>query len=276
MSLRNAGKTGPVEHFYDATEAAELVYRLDKAQSLYYQDVIERQRRGRSATDPNGLRQCGGYLAGRYNDCWPQIDSAKVDYFLEPCLSYYTLRRAYAPVLLSFDKGSYIHLWAINDTAETVSGQVTLELFNLRLNKVRKKYTQNVVVLPGLSQVVVRLDRAGMHTFHREHALLAVLRDDRGQVLARADSLVASERHVTFPAAKLETEIHDQTMTLRTDQYAHCVTLSGATQGGFYSDNYFNLFPGEEKTVEILGQSSPGTVTVQARYSPHQTSIALP
>ncbi|MFC1764196.1 glycoside hydrolase family 2 protein, partial [Planctomycetota bacterium] len=273
-------KTGPVEQFYDPTNAADLVHRLGMAEALYYQDVIERQRRGRAATDPNGLRRCGGYLVWKYNDSWPQIYSAKVDYFLEPYHCYYALRRAYAPVMLSFDKGAYIHLWAVNDSSETVSGQVTLQLYHLHRNEIRKEYTQNVVILPGLSQVVVRLDRAGMHSFRREHTLFATLRDDHGQVLARTDALADIERRITFPDAKLDVQIREKTLTLSTDKYAHCVTLIGDAEGNalgwLFSDNYFNLFPGEVKTVHILGKHSQGTVTVKAQYSPHETSVVLP
>jgi hypothetical protein len=42
-------KTGPVEQFYDAADAASLVYRLGMAEALYYQDTVERQRRGRGS-----------------------------------------------------------------------------------------------------------------------------------------------------------------------------------------------------------------------------------
>ncbi len=103
-------KTGPVEQFYDATDGASLANRIGMAEGVYYGDVIERQRRGRPANEESERRCCGGYLVWKYNDSWVSIYSAKVDYFLEPYHVYYTLRAAYAPVILSFDIDTYIYL----------------------------------------------------------------------------------------------------------------------------------------------------------------------
>ena len=100
-------KTGPVERFYDATDLDGLVYRLGMAEGLYYQDTGERQRRGRPADEPGDRRCCGGYIVWKCNDSWPSVYSAKVDYFLEPYHAYYALRRACAPVLLSFEIGTF-------------------------------------------------------------------------------------------------------------------------------------------------------------------------
>jgi len=270
-------KTGPVELFYDATGAASLVHRLGMAEAWYYQDVVERQRRGRDATDPSGRRRCGGYIVWKYNDSWPQIYSAKVDYFLEPYHAYYALRRAYAPILLSFDVGTYIYLWAVNDTRDTVSGTVRIQLFHLDLNKVRKEVVRDATVPPGQSVVVVRLDEAGISTFRREHILYATLTDAAGRVLARADSLADIERRVTFPEARLDVKVRDGALVIKSDRFARSVTLEGDDNGDafgwFFDDNYFDLMPGEEKVVRSLGDHGQGRVTAKAWYSPHFTSV---
>jgi hypothetical protein len=270
-------KTGPVELFYDATDAASLVYRLGMAEALYYQDTVERQRRGRAATDPSRRRRCGGYLVWKFNDSWPQIYSGKVDYFLEPYHVYYALRRAYAPVLLSFDKGAYIYLWAVNDTPQTVAGSVRIQLFHLDRNQVRKEIVKQVEVPPGRSEVVVRLDQAGIGPFRKEHILYATLTDTSGRVIARANSLGDIERRMTFPDAKLDVRVQDGVLVIKSDKFARSVTLEGDAGGDafgwFFDDNYFDLMPGEEKTVRVLGQHGQGRVSVKAWYSPHVTDV---
>ena len=74
-------KTGPVEQFYDATDAASLVNRIGMAEGVYYRDVIERQRRGRPATEESERRCCGGYIVWKYNDSWPEIYSRQSGLF---------------------------------------------------------------------------------------------------------------------------------------------------------------------------------------------------
>lgn len=49
-----------------------------------------------------------------FNGTWPLIDSELFDYLIEPKMAYYALRRAYAPLLLSFEMGDSIFLWLCN------------------------------------------------------------------------------------------------------------------------------------------------------------------
>jgi hypothetical protein len=270
-------KTGPVEQFYDAADAAALVFRLGMAEALYYQDTVERQRRGREAADPADRRRCGGYIVWKYNDSWPQVYSAKVDYFLEPYHAYYALRRAYAPVLLSFEIGTYIYLWAVNDSREPVTGTVKVRLLHLGRNEFRTQVVREVTVAPGKSVVVVRLDQAGIRAFRREHILFAVLTDKSGRVIARADALVDLERRVTFPDAKLDLKAENGALVITADKFARSVTLEGDADGDpfgwFFEDNYFDLVPGEVKAVRVLGKHSKGRVTAKAWYASHTTTI---
>ena len=260
-------KVGPVEQFYDATDVAGLVHRLGMAESLYYQDTVERQRRGRPADEAGDRRCCGGYLAWKFDDSWPQVYSAKVDYFLEPYHAYYALRRAYAPVTLSFDKGAFLYLWAINDTRKAVNGVVKIQLYHLEKNEFRKQIVREVTVPPGKSVVAVQLDKDGIRAFRREHILFATLTDKSGQVLARANAFADIERRLSFPPARLTVKVRGGNLVIATDQFARTVTLEGDAHGDpfgwFFEDNYFDLLPGEVKVVRILGDHAEGRVTAK-------------
>ena len=270
-------KTGPVEQFYDATDPASLVYRLGMAESLYYRDTIERQRRGRAVDDPSDQRRCGGYLVWKFNDSWPQIYSGKVDYFLEPYHAYYAIRDAFAPVLLSFEIGSYIWLWAVNDSPAPVTGTVRIQLFNIAQNRYRHEFERELSLAPDRSAVVERLDQAGIGSFRRDHVLVATLRDAAGQELARTIALTDIERHIAFPEAKLVVRVRNGSLVITTDRFARAVTLTGDDAGDafgwFFEDNYFDLLPGQTKTVRILGEHREGRITAKPQYSPHATTI---
>jgi len=271
-------KTGPVEQFYDATDLAGLVYRLGMAEGLYYQDTVERQRRGRPAEEPGDRRCCGGYIVWKYNDSWPSVYSAKIDYFLEPYHAYYALRRAYAPVMLSFDIGTFLYLWAVNDSTVPVSGTVRIQLYHLEAGEFRKEIVREVTVPPGKSKVVVRLDQAGIRAFRKEHILFATLTDRSGNVVARANAFADIERRLTFPAAKLDVKVTPGGLEITTDKFARAVNLEGDANGDafgwFFEDNYFDLLPGEKKVVRILGRHPHGRIVAKAWYSPHTTTVA--
>jgi len=270
-------KTGPIEQFYDATDLDGLVYRLGMAEALYYQLTIERQRRGRPAEEEGDRRCCGGYLVWKFNDSWPQIYSGKVDFFLEPYHAYYALRRAFAPLILSFDIGTFIYLWAVNDSSETITGTVKIQLYHLEQCEFRKEIVREVTVAPGKSTVIVRLDQAGIRAFRKEHILFATLSDKSGKVLARANAFVDIERRLSFPDAKLDVKVVNGVLHITTDKFARAVHLEGDANGDpfgwFFEDNYFDLLPGEVKTVRVLGHHTQGRITAKAWYSPHVTVV---
>jgi beta-mannosidase len=270
-------KTGAVEQFYDATDAASLINRIGMAEGLYFRDIIERQRRGRPATEPGDRRCCGGYIAWKYNDSWPEIYSAKVDYFLEPYHAYYTLKDAYAPVLLSFDIGTFIYLWAVNDSPKPISGIVRIQLYHLQLCEFRKEIVREITVEPGKSLVVVQLDKEGIRAFRKENILFATLTGKDGKVIARTNALADIERRCIFPEAKLSVRIENNSLVITTDKFARNINLEGDDNGNhlgwFFEDNYFDLFPGEVKTVRILGKHSKGKITAKAWYSPHTSVV---
>ena len=270
-------KVGRVQDLFDAQDPAGLEYQLGMAAAQYYTETIERQRRGRSPEDSSGRRSCGGYLVWKFNDSWPQVYSGKVDYFLEPYILYYTIRRNFAPMLLSFDVGTYIWLWIVNDTTAPVSGTATVQLFHVGQNAVKQEITRPVTAPAGSSQVIIRLDEAGIGTFRREHILYVCLRDDAGHVLARANASLWPERQMPLTEARLSLRVEHDHLVLRSDRFARSVVLHGDAAGDefgwFFDDNYFDLVPGEEKIVHILGRHRHGTVSAKSWYSPHSTTV---
>jgi hypothetical protein len=82
---------------------------------------------------------------------------------------------------------------------------------------------------------------------------------------------------VTFPAAKLDVKVKDGALEITTDKFARTVTLEGDADGDafgwFFEDNYFDLLPGEVKTVRILGHHAKGRITAKPWYSPNATTI---
>ena len=270
-------KTGPVEQYFDATSPAENIYRLGMASGQYYRETIERQRRGRPSGAASSARACGGYLVWKFNDSWPQIYSGKIDYFLEPYIAYYAIRRAYSPIHLSLDVGTYVWLWLVNDSPETVSATATVQLFHLYQNAVVKEIQRDVKVGPDASQEILRLDQAGIGTFHRDHILHATLTGREGGVIARAVALADIERNVIFPEAKLEMHQDGDTVCISADQFARSVSLEGDAEGNpfgwFFDDNWFDLMPSETKRVRVLGCHRSGRISARPWYSPHAAVI---
>ena len=60
---------------------------------------------------------CAGSVIWQYNDCWPAPSWSAVDYYLRRKAHYYYLKRAYAQLIVSFDRNDdgTLSVWAVND-----------------------------------------------------------------------------------------------------------------------------------------------------------------
>lgn len=296
------GRAGPIGDFYDTGDTPEgLVYRLGSAHGEFIRRDVERFRRGNVARDAGNPRRTMGHFWWRLNGAWPQIDSEVVDYLLEPKMAYYALARAYAPVLLSFEFGDHIHLWLTNDSAAVASGTVIFQSLPMDGQAPVFETKRHVDVAPGESWVVLSLDEAGM--FKRDLVLYARLVDDAGRVLARVNDFADVERNLVFPDAALVLEqTEPDRFSVATDRFARCVHLSGYAAGeadpnapgsdfsapdfalqpdawrsfGWdFSDNDFDLAPGETREVRLLGRHRVGTLEAKGWWCSRAAGLVL-
>lgn len=267
-------KTGPYELFYDATDPATLVYRLNAAAAHDIREIITKQRHGKPFYDGAGDRRCNGHLFWKLNTAWPQIYCAFLDYYLEPGLPYYMLRRHYAPVHISFDVQDHVYVWGVNDTPDDFDGIVTVEVHSLDTEKTVHRLTFPAGIPSGDSLIVKSLDCLGhiplMSVLH------CTLQDRDGRVVSEDFQYLISERRLPFPDAKLTLRQEGGKLKVSADRFARCVELAGDADGDAFGwqfeDNYFDLMPGQERTIRIYGKHRKGVVTAKAHYSPHAAS----
>ena len=272
------GRVGPLGLFYNTGDTPEgLIYRLGAAQGHYIRNYVERYRRGRPATDPAGRRRTMGHFWWKLNATWPQIYSELIDYYLEPNMGYYFMRRAYRPLLVSIEVGDHIHVWVVNDTGETVRGSLVVQLYDILESRAADELRRDVEVEPGRSEPITNLDEFTM--FPRRLAIYARLLDEDGNPIARSCEFAEVEGRLRFPEARLKLAESDGLLTVTADAYARCVELRGDGDGDefgwLFQDNFFDLFPDETKEVHILGRHHKGRITAHTQFSPHVAEVNL-
>lgn len=269
-------KLGPVEHYYDADDAASLVYNIGAAHCEYIKKDVERFRRGKTALRPEEERRTKGHILWKFNNCSNMISYGVVDYFNEPQMAYYALKRAYEPLQVSFDIGDRISVWLVNDTMETRRGSVEVTLFSLRKNEKTAGLTKTFEIGPDESRLITFLDAFGQ--FRRENVLLARVTDENGQLLAENVDYVDIERHLDFPQdTGLEIWQEEDRLVVTARRFARCVELTGEEDGDafgwLFEDNYFDLAPGTEKKIRILGRHDQGIIRAKAYYDEEETTV---
>ena len=271
-----ASECGPLEHFFDAEDAEQLVYRINAAYADYTRNELEKMRRGKPYHAVDSPRRTQGVLLWKINDTWPQFYCTLVDYYLETHLPYYQVRRSYAPVLLSFDFQDAAYLWGVNDTGETVQGTLYLCTFSPARNCVDREITVPVRIRPGESKVLTDLDE--LCPMVREEVVYARLEDSNGAVISRADSVLDIERNLSFQEAELTLWAEDGLLCIRANRFAFCVELSGDEDGDafgwHFEDNYFHLLPFETKKIKIYTNHKGGTIYAKAHYASARAEIS--
>jgi len=269
------GRFGPVGDFYDTGDTPEgLIYRYGAAYSRWLRDNVERYRRGRPWHEADGPRRVSGHYLWRLNTTWPIIGSNIIDYFLEPCMGYYALRRAYAPVLVSLDISDHIRVWVVNDTPSPIVGTLSCRLYGDEGIDLQFQQDHQVSVPAGESRMVATMDDAGM--FFRTSNLFACLTDVDGNEMARTNDIAMIERNLGFPDANLTLMPNENGdgILITTDKFARCIELTGATEEGnpagefgwYFEDNFFDLLPHETKEVRILGSRGAGIISAGSLF----------
>jgi hypothetical protein len=228
------------------------------AHGEYLRDRVERERRGVPDGKPDGNRRCWGNMIWRLNDSWPIIYWSVIDYYLEPKIPYYFLRRAYDPILVSFERThDSIAVWVVNDSPEPVSGR--LQVYRRRFDgKSRGQLETQVKLKPG-------------------HAKRCLVTTDLGPIYLRNEFLHATfgtrqvtylligERYLHLPKAKLTARTIGDKIEITTNVFARTVTLEAdGVTGAVFEDNFFDMVPQQKRTIAVINPAGGQTATICA------------
>lgn len=270
-------KVGPIEHYFDPDNAEQLIYRLGAAYAEYIKKEVGRFRRGKDSSEKRHIRKTAGHLVWKLNNNSNIISYGIIDYLLEPYYPYYELKRQYEPLLISFEIDDHINVWMTNDTTTMFDGEIEVKLFDLAENRFIKTISVSCELLPDESKSVLNLDCFGQF---RKTGILFAQAYSKGHVVGRAYESVEIERRMGYPndcGLTLSRDL-DNTLVLSTKKYARCVELLGKAENGnefgwVFSDNYFDVFPGEEVRIKILRGEEHGIITAKPIYDNHIVNI---
>lgn len=268
-SAESYKKIPPVEQFYVPETPEEMIYSFGMAAGSYIKDSVERYRRGKKPEETFQQRLCKGHFIWKWNTTFPHIYSSMIDAYLEQKIPYYFLKRAYEPLKVSIETGDHIYIWVVNDTRDLVKGTVIAKIFDVGANQFTDSFAFPVSVQPGESVALGTLDMLGQMT--RDKIIYAELVDEKDEIVARSHQYLDIERHIIFPDVWLKMWQENNELCICSDQFARCVELKGLEDKDSYwwdfSDNYFDLFPGEVKKIQITGKHEKGNIRAKSFYS---------
>lgn len=242
--------------FYALGAAAEAAYgmaddpqaRLRHMEYLQYRLIrrtIEQWRRQRDAAS--------GVALWRLNDIVPACGCSLVDYYGFGKAGYYAMKRGFQPVIVALEpRDRDVRVWIVNDTGEPVQAVLTSR-FQPWSSEPAWRRDSRFELPPQSAYPVAEVPRSeiagnGMLVCDLE----CPLNTDRALFYPGAP------KDMALPSALIHVEHANEgthgAVTLSCHCYARVVTLDAVLD---FEDNYFDLLPGEERTVRWHSPEAP-------------------
>lgn len=252
-----------------------LIYLSQLNQAHCMQTGVEHYRRS--------MPRCMGALYWQLNDCWPVASWSSIEHTGRWKALQHVARRFFAPALVSAHVpgtetaiiGNYrrstvdkVHLYTVYDQAESAEGALLWDLFHLdgRIllsgkKDVRLRYGQSV------KQKTLALGDA-LQQHGRDHLYLRIALEIHDRRVSEETVFLAPPRFLSLPKGKVDVTTRQLTptqvlLTFRSDVFQHRFAFDLPGTGSFHaSDNYFELYPREQKDalVEFAGPITAAAV----------------
>lgn len=228
-------------------------------------------------------RQMGrnwGSLYWQLDDCWPVASWSGIDHYGRWKALHYAARRFFSPVLVSpTEEGGTISIWTVSDLRAPKEAQLTTRLIDFTGRELWRR--EKVVRLaPNAAEVAMSVSRrAALRGAEPAEVVLVAELSAEGATLSRNVLSFVATKDLDLPPPELRVTVQPFqagvfAVHVSAKRFARAVYLgpilldparaavAGASAGanpdvaaaqaladGVFSDNYFDLLPGETKTV---------------------------
>lgn len=216
----------------------EYVYLSQLTQAKGITMGIEAHRRAR----PYNM----GSLYWQLNDCWPVISWSSIDYFGNWKALHYKAKRSFKDLLISSEmKDNKISTFLVNDHLQSITDTLSIKIIDFNGNKLwsTKKYsTANANT--SIKAYEFSLDELSIDP---EKVVMIVTFQDRSSnfYFAKPKELQLSKVQID---RKIQKSKEGFSIELTSPTLQKDVFLSANVKGHF-SDNFFDLLPGETKKI---------------------------
>lgn len=197
---------------------------------------------------------CMGSLYWQINDCWPVASWSSTDYYQRWKALQYYVKKGFEPVLVSpYTDGQQFRVGIVNDHLNEVDGKLVLGIMDFD-GKVLWEKDELVKIPANSSRDYFKAIMKEFEPLKDTHNLLfytKLIQD--GKVVSQNSFFFRPFKELNIPRPKVEYTIEKANsgfnIRLVTDKLAKNVYLQIEDEEGFFSDNYFDMLPGEEVVI---------------------------
>lgn len=201
---------------------------------------------------------CMGSLYWQLNDSWPAVSWSAIDYYGNRKALHYQAQRAFAPLIVNtIQEKDDLNVYLISDRLDDVS-DLTLDIRLMDFNGKTLLQKKIKTAAPANSSIKIHsipVNEIADETMRRKCLLLLTLKDGKGSEIARETHFFARTKDLELPQTFVRHKIHiadgSCEVTLSSPKLAKDVYIQIPYQGAQFSDNFFDMLPGETRKIVI-------------------------
>ncbi len=236
-------------HYQVPSEFERMLYVGQVLQAEGIKMAIEAHR----SAKPHNM----GTLYWQINDCWPVASWSGMDYYQRWKAMHYFVKKAFAPVAVSArEVDNEVQIRVVSDRMDSLEATLDLRILDFDGNPVWNRQFQ-ILAAPNTAFLAAAIPSGELHRGQSGRNQVMEMTLKQGEnVLHRNLVYFHPVKDLQLPEDPgLQMEVipnpsgPDVLIRLKADRLAKNVFLDFPEAEGFFSDNYFDLLPGE--TVEV-------------------------
>lgn len=236
----------------------DMYYRQPKDfdMFLYLNQVVQAEGVGVGMEAHRRSRPwCMGTLYWQLNDCWPAPSWSSTDYDGHWKALQYAAKKDYANFMVSITVMSdSLKVFAVSDSLVDMKATLRLKIFGLDGKILWTRDSETTVKANNSIQIFSSPEKEFLEDFNPEGILFFAELISNNRVLATRTYRFAAQKDLALEKPIIRYTIEPNPdgsfhLLLTTDKPALDVYLNAETCDGLFSDNYFNLLPGQKKEI---------------------------
>ena len=237
----------------------DMYYREPKDfKSLLYVGQVLQAEAVKMAVEAHRRKMpyCMGSLYWQLNDCWPVSSWSSIDYFGRWKAVHYFAKKAFNNILISPTiNDDKLKVFIVSDLLKPLSAKMIIEVMDFSGKKMWQKTipvevkanTSHCYFTENVKKIINGLDK--------NKIFLRTIVMNNDQPLSQNIFYFLSIKNLNLPAPKIEKTITAKKngfrIRLSSLELAKNIYLSIDDTKGFFTDNYFDLLPGEVVEVDF-------------------------
>jgi beta-mannosidase len=248
-------------YFNVPTDFEDFLYMSHVLQAYGMRMGIEAHRRA--------MPYCMGSLYWQINDCWPVASWSSTDYYHKWKAMHYGVKRAFEATLLSaFKHDQMVEIYGVTDRLNDAEGVLKLQLMSfdgtiIEEESIQKTMVNNTSTLLFTSDMLLKGQDSTAVVLNMEWI-------ENNEVVASNLFYFAKPKQQQLSEPVIEYALKEQDgkwyIEIASDQLARYVFLNIDGENEFFTDNYFDLLPGQKRLIEIHNFSGNNEATVMIKH----------